>query len=372
MSGKIRNVVLIGATGSIGCNVQRVVEANPDRLRFVALANRSKCRELDEAGRKFGVKTLCCVERDGEAALSEIATMPEADIVVMAAGGTVCLHPTLAAIEAGKDIALASKEVLVMAGEFVMEAARRRGVKLLPVDSEHNAIFQCLDGRGGGSAMKRILLTASGGPFLNSTLEQMATVTPEQALKHPKWSMGQKISIDSATMANKGLEMIEARWLFDAQPEQISVVIHPQSIVHSMVEFADGSTIAQMSPPSMTFAIQHTLLYPERIKGVDGPLDFTKRMELSFMPPDEERFRALTLAREAMRTGMTAPAIYNAANEIAVDAFMKRQIPFLAIPALIEHTLSSVPIERVTGIDGLTEIDAVARRVASDRIKHEF
>ena len=368
----VRNVVLIGATGSIGQNALRVIAAHPDRLKLVGVANRRQSAELELIARRFGVKKLCCTERDGDAKLVELATLPEADIVLMAAGGTVCLAPTLAAIEAGKTIALASKEVLVMAGAFVMDAARRKNVRILPVDSEHNAIFQCLDGQSGRAALKRVILTASGGPFRNATPEELARVTPEQALKHPNWSMGPKITIDSATMANKGLEMIEARWLFDVKPEQIDVVIHPQSIVHSMVEFADGAILAQMAPPSMTFAIQHALLYPERIQGVDAPLDLTKAMTLTFTPPNTEKFRTLALARQAMQTAGTAPAIYNAANEVAVAAFLERRIPFLAIATTIEQTLSDVTAVEPHSLGELIEADVAARNVAQQIIEHEL
>ncbi|MFA5258136.1 MAG: 1-deoxy-D-xylulose-5-phosphate reductoisomerase [Opitutales bacterium] len=360
----VRNVVLIGATGSIGRNTLRVIAAHPDKLRLVGAANRSKCADLEDVGRRFGARTLCCVERDGEQALCALAAMPEADIVVMAAGGTVCLRPTLAAIEAGKTIALASKEVLVMAGAFVMESARRNKVRILPVDSEHNAIFQCLDGRGGKDGLKRLILTASGGPFRDASIEEMRAATPEQALRHPNWSMGPKISIDSATMANKGLEMIEARWLFDVAPNQIDVTIHPQSIVHSMVEFVDGSILAQLAPPSMTFAIQHALLYPERAPGVDAPLDMSRAMNLSFAPPDPEKFRALALARQAMQAAGSAPAVFNAANEVAVEAFLQRRIPFLAITSVIEQTLCSVCATQPGSLDELIEADAEARRAA--------
>jgi 1-deoxy-D-xylulose-5-phosphate reductoisomerase len=369
---KVRNVVLIGATGSIGQNALRVIAAHPDRLRLVGAANRRQAAELERIGQRFGTQKLCCVGRDGANGLIELATLPDADIVLMAAGGTVCLAPTFAAIEACKTIALASKEVLVMAGAFVMEAARHKGVRILPVDSEHNAIFQCLDGQSGRAQMKKLILTASGGPFRDATPAELARVTPEQALKHPNWSMGPKITIDSATMANKGLEMIEARWLFDAAPSQIQVVIHPQSVVHSMVEFADGAILAQLAPPSMTFAIQHALLYPDRLQGVDAPLDFTKAMTLTFAPPDEGKFRALALARQALTAGGAAPAVFNAANEIAVAAFLHRRIPFLAIPATIEQTLTNAPASNPRTLDELLEADAAARRTAQDIIEHEF
>ncbi len=366
---KPRGVAIIGATGSIGKNALRVIGAHPERLRLVGAANASRADELAGIGRQFGAEKLFTVSRDGSESLIELATMPEADVVLMAAGGPVCLAPTLAAIAAGKTIALASKEVLVMAGDLVMKAAREKGVKLLPVDSEHNAIFQCLDGRGGMSAVKRLILTASGGPFRDFSPEQLAAVTPEQALRHPNWSMGPKITVDSATMANKGLEMMEARWLFDAAPEKIDVVVHPQSIVHSMVEFDDGAVLAQLAPPSMTFAIQHALLYPERIRGVDNPLDFTKIAPLTFQKPDEARFRALALAREALKAGGTAPIVFNAANEVAVDAFLRRAIPFLAIAETIGHTLEALPPRRTEGLGGILDADREARSVARSLIE---
>ena len=361
---KTRGVVVIGATGSIGKSALRVVAAHPDRLRLVGAANAGKAEELAGIGARFGTRNLVTTSRDGEAALCDLAALPEADIVLMAAGGPVCLKPTLAAIAAGKTVALASKEVLVMAGDLVMKAAADKGVRLLPVDSEHNAIFQCLDGRSGMAEVKRLILTASGGPFRDFSPEQLAAVTPAQALCHPNWSMGPKITVDSATMANKGLEMMEARWLFDAEPEKIDVVVHPQSIVHSMVEFADGAVLAQLAPPSMTFAIQHALLYPDRISGVDKPLDFTKMAPLTFQAPDPVRFRALALAKDALKAGGTAPALFNAANEVAVAAFLSGRIPFLAIAETIAHTLEKLPSGRVTGLDALLECDCEARRVA--------
>jgi 1-deoxy-D-xylulose-5-phosphate reductoisomerase len=368
----VRNVVVIGATGSIGQNALRVIAAHPDRLRLVGAANRRQSAELESIGRRFATRNLCCVDRDGDKALLELATLPEADIILMAAGGTVCLKPTLAAIEKGKTIALASKEVLVMAGQFVMEAAKKHNVRILPVDSEHNAIFQCLDGRGGKGELKRVILTASGGPFRNSTLKELESVTPEQALRHPNWSMGPKITIDSATMANKGLEMIEARWLFDVKPAEIDIVIHPQSVIHSMVEFTDGAILAQLAPPSMTFAIQHALLYPERLPGVDASLDLSQAMTLNFFPPDEDKFRSLALARSALVSGGASPAIFNAANEIAVAAFLAKQIPFLAIQRIIEHTLARVPAGSPQSLGDIVEADAAARRAASDEVENEL
>jgi 1-deoxy-D-xylulose-5-phosphate reductoisomerase len=366
-----KGVVLIGATGSIGTNTLRVIEAHPDKLRLVGAANNTQSDKLEAIGRRFGALRTHCVERDGPAALADLATMPEADIVVMAAGGTACLAPTLAAIEARKTIALASKEVLVMAGSFVTEAARRNNVRILPVDSEHNAIFQCLEGHPRDS-VRRLILTASGGPFRNATPQQLAAATPEQALRHPNWNMGPKITIDSATMANKGLEMMEARWLFDVEPRQISVVVHPQSIIHSMVEFVDGAILAQLAPPSMTFAIQHALLHPERRPGVDERLDLTHPLSLDFAPPDEERFKTLKLARQAMETGGASEAIYNAANEVAVQAFIHRQIPFLAIAEIIGQTLANMPVRTPGTIAELVQIDKDARDVATAITQNEF
>jgi 1-deoxy-D-xylulose-5-phosphate reductoisomerase len=365
-----RNIVLIGATGSIGRSTLRVIAANRGKLRLVGIANRGREDELEAIARDFDVphrRTFC---RHGMEGLLELATLPEADVVVMAANGTVGLRPALAAIEAGKALALASKEILVLGGQFVMEAARRRGVRILPVDSEHNAIFQCLEGcRHGARQIRRLILTASGGPFRQRPLETLASVTPAEALRHPNWSMGPKVTVDSSTMANKGLEMMEARWLFDVEPRQVEVVIHPQSVVHSMVEFIDGSTLAQLSPPSMTFAIQHALLYPERADGgVDAGLDLTRPLRLDFETPDLRRFPCLTLARRAMEAGGVAGAVFNAANEVAVDAFLGNKLPYLAIPDVIAHTLETVSNREAAGLDDLLTADAEARETAAARI----
>ncbi len=360
-----RNVVLIGATGSIGASALRVIEANPDRLRLVGVANNCRREELLEISRRFSVPHATSFERDGMQALLDIATLPEADIVLVAANGTVGLQPTLAAIRAGKDIALASKEVLVLAGKFVMAEAAQRGAKILPVDSEHNAIFQCLEGQN-GAHLRRLILTASGGPFRDWSLERMRTVTPAQALKHPNWDMGPKVTIDSATMANKGLEMIEAHWLFNARPSQLDVVVHQQSVVHSMVEFTDGSVIAQLSPPSMTFAIQHALLYPDRGSPVVNQLDFASGLSLDFHAPDVERFRCLALARKAMEAGGVAGAVFNAANEVAVEAFAGNKLPFLAIPSIIEHTLEHTDNFEPVSLDQVLDVDAQARALATE------
>ncbi|MDP0498765.1 MAG: 1-deoxy-D-xylulose-5-phosphate reductoisomerase [Verrucomicrobiota bacterium JB022] len=359
-----KRLVLIGATGSIGQSTLEVIRANPHALQLVGVAANSNAEQLDAIAREFGVRHQTLYTRDGLQGLLDLVTLDEADVVLIAAVGTVGLRPALAAMEAGKDVALASKEVLVLAGEHVMAAAKRHNCQVLPIDSEHNAIFQCLQGCPEQKHVRRLILTASGGSFRNWTREQMAAIRPEDALKHPNWSMGPKITVDSSTMANKGLEMIEARWLFDVAPGQIDVVIHPQSIVHSMVEYVDGSILAQMSPPSMTFAIQHALLHPDRGPGVTQSLDFTRALQLDFLPPDTERFPCLRLAREAMVRGGAAPGIFNAANEVAVAAFLDERLGFLDIPTVVEETLQTVDPEVGESLDDLLELEAEARHRA--------
>jgi len=285
--------------------------------------------------------------------------------VLVAVVGTAGLKPTLAAIEEGKDIGLASKEILVLAGKFIMAAAAKKNVRILPVDSEHNAIFQCLQGAEGRD-VSRIILTASGGPFLDYTTEQMRSIEPADAIRHPNWSMGPKITIDSSTMANKSLEMVEAHWLFDIEPQKIEVVVHPQSIVHSMVEFIDGSILAQMSPPSMTFAIQHILLYPERAAAVQEPLDFSRSLQLDFQPPDLERFPCLKLGTEALAAGGSAPAVFNAANEVAVAAFLENRISYLGISEVVDKTLQNLSIFEPHKLEEVLEADASARHAARE------
>lgn len=381
-SHKNKRVVLLGATGSIGESAIEVFEKNTDRLELVGIACRKRYRELAaiahrlevpwaavedekaaEAARREGVFPAETKLVSGVEGLSEIACLPEADAVLSAISGTDGLPATLAAIEAGKDIALASKEILVLAGKFVTEAARRRNVRLLPVDSEHSAIFQCLHGHD-PETVRRLVLTASGGPFLHSSLEEMRKVTPEMALRHPNWDMGPKITVDSATMANKGLEMIEAHWLFGVSPEQVDVVIHPQSIVHSLVEFFDGSSLAQLSPPSMTFAIQYALLFPGRGPKMRDGLDFSHPFQLEFLPPDPDRFPCLTLARHAMNAGGVAPAVFNSANQVAVDAFLGDRLPFLEIPAVIDNTLSALDNFEPAGLEEVLTAGKRARESA--------
>ncbi len=378
-----KKIVLLGATGSIGSSTLRVLQKHSERLELVGVAANSNYQALAEICHKFAVphavlsdesayakaKTAGCFPDQtqlncGEEGLLEMATLAEADIVLVAVVGFCGLKPTLAAIEAGKDIALANKELLVAGGALVVEAARRKGIRLLPTDSEHNAIFQCLEGHS-LQHVDKLLLTASGGQFRDRPLEQLGQVTPEEATKHPNWSMGPKITVDSATMANKGLELIEAHWLFGLKPEKLEVVIHPQSIVHSFVQFIDGSILSQLSPPSMTFAIQHCLLYPQRATGVDATIDFRKALQLDFSAPDFNRYPCLKLAYEALHTGGCAPAVFNAANEVAVERFLASEITFLDIPRTIEHTLGSISLTTaVTDLEALLEMDTEARKIA--------
>ena len=381
-----KKIALLGATGSIGANALRVIRANPDRLRLVGIAGHSQSSRLAEIAGEFDVEVAAIFDpsayrqarrdrlfRDsvtlgsGMEGLNEVATHPDVDTVVVAIVGTTGLEPSLAAIAAGKEIALASKEVLVMAGKFVTAAARKFDIRILPVDSEHNAIFQCLDGRD-PDEVARIILTASGGPFRNFTRDQMRSVRPVDATKHPNWSMGTKITVDSSTMANKGLELIEAKWLFGAAPNSIDVVVHPQSIVHSLVEFVDGSIIAQLSPPSMTFAIQNALLYPQRAPGVDESLDFTQTWALEFHPPDHDRFPCLRLAREAMEAEGIAPTVFNAVNEVAVSAFMQGSIQYLEIGEIIEESLQKTNNLDPANLDDVIAADSAARSLGRELV----
>jgi 1-deoxy-D-xylulose-5-phosphate reductoisomerase len=378
-----RRVVLLGSTGSIGCSTLRVAAELPEHIEIVALAAGSQVEKLAEQARTTGVKHVAIHDASKESelrsllpsdvkihigpeGLTELATLEGADVVLVAIVGTAGLHPALAAIESGKDLAIASKEILVMAGEVITEAARKRGVKLLPVDSEHNAIFQCLDGhRGGESEVARLILTASGGPFRLLPSAELAHVTPAQALRHPTWDMGPKITIDSATLFNKGLEMIEARWLFDIGMDRIDVVIHPQSIVHSMVEFTDGSVLAQMSRTDMGFPIQYALTWPTRLQGGLKPLDFPALAKLEFEAPREDDFPALGLARRAGLTGGTLPAVFNAANEVAVDAFRSGRLSFPGIWACVAHVMDAHPPGPSSSLEAVVSADRWARACAS-------
>jgi 1-deoxy-D-xylulose-5-phosphate reductoisomerase len=383
-----KRIVLLGATGSIGESTLRVIAAHADRLQLVGIGARASTAKLAAIARRFAVPHVAITDaaaaaaakrdqpfapgtvlHDGPECLTALATLPEADLVLVAVVGTTALKPTLAAIAAGKDIALASKEILVMAGKFVMAAARERGVRLLPVDSEHNALFQCL-ADAPSRTVRRMIVTASGGAFRDRAPADLEHVTPEDALRHPNWSMGPKITVDSATLANKGLEMIEAQWLFGLRAEQVEAVIHPQSIVHGLVEFTDGSILAQLTPPSMTFAIQHTLLFPERRQGVEPTLDFAKLFSLEFRPVDDARYPCLRHARAAMGAGGSAPAVFNAANEVAVAAFLAHRLPFLGIHRIVGETLARIPHVEPASLDEVLAMDQQARATAEQLLGH--
>jgi 1-deoxy-D-xylulose-5-phosphate reductoisomerase len=342
-----------------GNNTELLLEqTRKHRPQAISVADHLKAKGLrDMLG--TSVEVFC-----GNEGLIELATLPAADIVLIAIVGTAGLQPALAAIRAGKDIAIASKEILVMAGEIVMNEARKYGVRVLAVDSEHSAIFQCLDGKPSNS-VRKLWLTASGGPFRQTPKEEFTQITVERALKHPSWVMGRKITIDSATLFNKGLEMIEARWLFDIEMARVGVVVHPQSVVHSMVEFVDGSMLAQLSTPDMCLPIQYALTYPERYPSERVQTNLAKLGTLSFEEPDPDRFPALELARRAGETGGTLPAVLNAANEVAVEAFVNRRISFCQISEIVGRTLQSHRLTAHPSLEQILEADAWARTEAA-------
>jgi 1-deoxy-D-xylulose-5-phosphate reductoisomerase len=376
----MKRVVLLGSTGSIGTSTIKVAEDLPAHIQLVGLAAGNNVALLREQTKKFspgvisitdpvraaelqkelgpGIKVL-----SGDAGLLALATLPEADIVLIAIVGTAGLAPALAAIRAGKDIAVASKEILVMAGETVMTEARKHGVKVLAVDSEHSAIFQCLDGKPTDS-VRRLILTASGGPFRKTPKTEFPGITVERALKHPSWVMGRKITIDSATLFNKGLEMIEARWLFDIGMDRVHVVVHPQSVVHSMVEFVDGALIAQLSSPDMCLPIQYALTYPARLPSNRVQTNFPAIGSLTFEEPDEDRFPALGLARKAGTVGGTLPAVFNAANEVAVDAFCAHRINFPQISEMVARVLAAHKVVEHPTMEQILAADTWARQEA--------
>jgi 1-deoxy-D-xylulose-5-phosphate reductoisomerase len=377
----MKKVVLLGSTGSIGTSTVKVANDLPDRIRLVGLAAGNNADLLIEQARQHGPEAISITSPakaeelrknfgtatqvySGDEGLLKLATMPAADIVLIAIVGTAGLKPALAAIRAGKDIAIASKEILVMAGETVMSEARKYGVRVLAVDSEHSAIFQCLDGKP-SSSVRKLWLTASGGPFRNTPKEEFPNITVERALKHPSWVMGQKITIDSATLFNKGLEMIEARWLFDIGIERVGVLVHPQSIVHSMVEFVDGALLAQLSTPDMCLPIQYALTYPDRAPSERVQTDFAKLGQLTFEEPDAERFPALTLARRAGEVGGTLPAVLNAANEVAVAAFVDRKINFPQITDTVKRVMDAHKVVKHPTLEQILEADEWARREAA-------
>ncbi len=385
----MKRIAILGSTGSIGRQCLSVVESLPGQFAVVALAaganleelsaqiekhrpqvvsvaDETRARELRERLQARGVTPLPEIEH-GRAGLLSVATHPDANIVVSAAVGVVGLEATYAAVKQGKQVALSNKEVLVAAGELVMAAAREKNVELLPVDSEHNAIHQCLRA-GGHGEVRRLVLTASGGPFRKTPLKQLAGVTPEQALAHPNWRMGQRITVDSATLVNKGFEVIEAHWLFGMKPEQIEVVIHPQSTVHSMVEYVDGSILAQLGPTDMRMPIQYALTYPERVASNACRLDWAALRRLDFEPVSSRRFPCLKLARAALRAGGAKPCALNAADEVAVEAFLERRLPFPAIAQVIERVVARMPRLRPGSVEDVLAADAEARRLAREEV----
>jgi 1-deoxy-D-xylulose-5-phosphate reductoisomerase len=386
----MQKLTILGSTGSIGTSTLDVVARHLDKYQVIALTANTQVDLLflqcvrfqpayavllsEAAAKKLrallhdaGLKTevLC-----GAAALEAVCVLPEVDAVMAAIVGAAGLRPTLAAARAGKKILLANKETLVMAGNVFMDAVRASGSALLPIDSEHNAIFQALPPNYNGdmAGVRRILLTASGGPFRNTPIEQLQQVTPEQACAHPNWVMGRKISVDSASMMNKGLEVIEAHWLFNACADDIQVVIHPQSIIHSLVEYVDGSVLAQLGNPDMRTPIAYGLAYPERIDSGVASLDLFKVARLDFTEPDFVRFPCLALAYQALRTAGSAPAVLNAANEIAVAAFLDQKISFLAIPQVIEAVMATLPVNPVTCLEDVLSADQQARQAAEQQI----
>ena len=385
-------VTVLGATGSIGVSTLDVLARHPQRYRVVALTANSdvdglaaQCRahrpaiavmadaaaaqQLETRLRADGLPTEVWCGSEG---LDRAAALDEVQVVMAAIVGAAGLRPTLAAAHAGKRVLLANKEALVMAGPVFMKTVREHGAELLPIDSEHNALFQCMPAdysRGLRQVgVRRILLTASGGPFRTLSRSALRDVTPEQACAHPNWSMGRKISVDSATMMNKGLEVIEARWLFDAEPDQISVVIHPQSVVHSMVEYDDGSVLAQLGNPDMRTPIAHALAWPERMSSGVSPLDLCAVGRLDFEAPDPERFPCLRLAHEVVAAGGTAPAILNAANEVAVQCFLDRRLAFTEIHTVIERTLQALPVGAADSLEAVQAADREARRFAQSLV----
>lgn len=384
----LQRVTVLGATGSIGRSTLDVLARHPQRYQIFALsgftrlaelealcllhrpsyavtADSASARHLQGALHSAGLTTRVLFGSDG---LCEVAAHPQTDTVMAAIVGAAGLAPTLAAVTAGKRILLANKEALVMSGALFMQAVRKSGSVLLPIDSEHNAIFQCLPGdysRGlGPVGVRRILLTASGGPFRETPLAELSAVTPGQACAHPNWSMGRKISVDSASMMNKGLELIEACWLFDARPSQVEVVIHPQSVIHSLVDYVDGSVLAQLGNPDMRTPIAHALAWPERIDSGVAALDLFKVARLDFQPPDEQRFPCLSLSRQAAEAGNSAPAMLNAANEVAVEAFLAQRIRFTDIPLLIADVLNREQTLKVESLDDVMAADQRARAAA--------
>ena len=387
----MKRIAILGSTGSIGCSTLSVVESHPDRLEVVGLAAGGNVQRFVEQVRRHRPRAIGMASEaavadvrqalqgtgaepatytaPGQEGLREIATHPDVELVVCATSGTAALHAVFAAIEAGKTIALANKEVLVMAGALMMRTAKAHGVTILPVDSEHNAIHQCLHGRS-ASEVQRLILTASGGPFREWPADKLQRVTPSEALKHPTWNMGQKITVDSSTLMNKGLEVIEARWLFDLGPDRIDVVVHPQSVVHSLVELCDGSVIAQLGVTDMRLPIQYALSYPDRWRTDLPMLDLARCGRLDFDQPDLTRFPCLGLAYRALDAGSTAPIVLNASNEVAIEAFLTGRLDYSGIPRVIEESLDAGQRERwpeAESLEVIRNVDSWARGF-SDRL----
>ncbi|MFY9234897.1 MAG: 1-deoxy-D-xylulose-5-phosphate reductoisomerase [Fimbriimonadaceae bacterium] len=372
----MKRVVVLGSTGSIGTQTLDVIEQHPDQLKVVGLAAGFNSKKLAEQSQRFPEAQLALYEDPagsgipaGIDAISDLAAMDGADIVVVSVAGVIGLIPAIRAIEAGKHIALASKEVLVAAGEIVMPLLKRHSATMAPIDSEHSAIFQCMQGHRSGQ-IEELILTASGGPFLGRTLEELKSVTVEQALNHPTWRMGGKITVDSATLMNKGLETIEAKWLFEVGIEQVKVVVHRQSVIHSMLKLQDGSVLAQMGWPDMRLPIQYALLHPERVPNNLKPWQPLETPNLTFEPVDEETFRSLELARESCRIGGTMPCAMNAANEEAANAFLRREIGFLDIPRVVEETMANHLTSDAT-LENILEADAGARLFAKSLMREQ-
>lgn len=383
----MKKVILLGSSGSIGESTCKVARALPEKMKLVGLGVAKSTDRMLEQAKEFGVKALAVSDPQaaekvksrlpqgtqfypGPEGLARMVEETEADMVLVAIVGTAGLAPALAALRSGKDLAVASKEILVLAGSAVMAEAKKRKKQVLPVDSEHNAIFQCLVGAN-EKEVRKVILTASGGPFRQSSAQAIEKVTLAQALKHPTWSMGQKITIDSATMFNKGLEMIEAHWLFGLPMRQVDVVVHPQSIVHSLVEFIDGSVLAQLSVTDMCFPIQYAVTYPERMPSGLPPLDLAKLGTLSFEQPDEMRFPALRLAREAGDQGGTLPGVLNAANEVAVEAFLAERISFPRIWGMVEEVMKKHRTEKEPTLEAIIDADRWARGEAKARLEKQ-
>jgi 1-deoxy-D-xylulose-5-phosphate reductoisomerase len=380
----MKNVVVLGSTGSVGKNALEVMSGFPDQFRLFGISTNINIGLLEEQIRSF--KPRMAVVMDGENfqrfprrhdteilsgmdGLKAICSHPQVDLVINALVGSVGLFPSLAALDSGKVLATANKESLVMAGELLIRKAKENGTEILPIDSEHSAIKQCLLS-GKKEEVKRIILTASGGPFWGKSEEELSDITVEEALSHPTWEMGKKITVDSASLMNKGLEVIEAHWLFDIPPDRIKVVIHPQSIIHSMVEFVDGSIIAQMSLPDMKLPLQYALFYPQRVSGMSSSLDLARTHQLTFFEPDLDRFPCLKLAYDALKMGGTAPAVLSSANEVAVDAFLSGRIKFPGIWSLLEEVLSQHKVKLNPNLDDILKADSWGRKTAEELYSH--